>query len=96
MHDQDWTDPNLDPLTVFLNGVGIAEPGLRGETITDDAFLILFNPTPDDATFTLPGAAYGDRWNVVFDTGDATAAGEREAGSQHAIGARSLVVLTHD
>jgi isoamylase len=96
MGDDDWTNPSADPLAVFLNGHGIAEPGLRGEPIVDDSFLILFNPTHEDATVTLPGEAYGSSWSVVLNTGDAAAEGERAAGSQHGIGARSLVVLRHD
>ena len=30
----DWSRPTSQPLAVFLNGDGIAEPGLRGEPIT--------------------------------------------------------------
>jgi isoamylase len=98
MGEADWTSPNADPLAVFLNGKGIAEPGLRGEEIVDDSFLILFNPTHEDASVTLPDASYGSTWSVVLDTAelDAEAEGERAAGSQHEIGARSLVVLRHD
>jgi glycogen operon protein len=96
MGEGDWTSPNADPLQVFLNGHGIGEPGLRGEAIVDDAFLILFNPTYEDASVTLPAATYGTAWQIVLDTGDAQAEGERDAGSQHQIGARSLVVLRHD
>ena len=96
MGEGDWTSPNADPLQVFLNGHGIGEPGLRGESIVDDAFLVLFNPTHEDTSVTLPAASYGAAWTIVLDTGDAKAEGERDAGSQHQIGARSLVVLRHD
>jgi glycogen operon protein len=95
MGESDWTSPGADPLAVFLNGQGIAEPGLRGEAITDDSFLILFNPTAEAAAITLPPASYGETWQIVLDTGDAHPEGERSAGSQHEIGARSLVVLRH-
>jgi isoamylase len=95
MGESDWTSPGADPLAVFLNGHGIVEPGLRGEPITDDSFLILFNPTADDAEITLPPATYGESWEIVLDTGDAHPAGERAGGSQHEIGARSVVVLRH-
>jgi isoamylase len=96
MGEEDWTSPNADPLEVFLNGSGIADPGPRGEAILDDSFLILFNPTYEDATVTLPDPTFGSTWQIVLDTGDAEAEGERQAGSQHEIGARSLVVLRHD
>ncbi|MDX6536969.1 MAG: isoamylase [Gaiellales bacterium] len=95
MGESDWTSPGADPLAVFLNGQGIAEPGLRGEAITDDSFLTLFNPTAEAAAITLPPASYGETWQIVLDTGDAHPEGERSAGSQHEIGARSLVVLRH-
>ena len=96
MGEEDWTSPNADPLEVFLNGSGIADPGPRGEAIVDDSFLILFNPTYEDAMVTLPDATFGATWQIVLDTGDPAAEGERQAGSQHEIGARSLVVLRHD
>jgi glycogen operon protein len=95
MGEDDWSHPTVQPLAVFLNGRGIIEPGTRGEQITDDSFLILFNPTGDEAPITLPGGEYGERWQIVLDTGDADAEDERGAGSQHAMVARSLVVLTH-
>ncbi|HET6174547.1 MAG TPA: hypothetical protein VFD90_18215, partial [Gaiellales bacterium] len=93
MGEDDWASPGADPLAVFLNGQGIAEPGLRGEAIVDESFLILFNPTHEAATIMLPPSSYGETWQIVLDTTDADAEGERSAGSQHAIGARSLVVL---
>ncbi|MDX6620869.1 MAG: isoamylase [Gaiellales bacterium] len=96
MGEDDWTNPSADPLAVFLNGHGIAEPGPRGEEIVDDSFLILFNPTHEDAEVTLPDEAYGSSWRVVLDTSDAGTEGELAAGSQHTLGARSLVLLRHD
>ena len=45
---------------------------------------------------TLPDPTFGATWQIVLDTGDPEAEGERQAGSQHQIGARSLVVLRHD
>ena len=39
---------------------GITEPGPRGEQITDDSFLLLFNAGHEDVTFTLPGRPYGE------------------------------------
>jgi glycogen operon protein len=93
MDEDHWTSPNADPLAVFLNGQGIAEPGPRGEAIVDDSFLILFNPSHEDAAVTLPGEAYGSSWSVVLDTGGGSVEEERAAGSQQEVGARSLAVL---
>lgn len=65
----------------------------------DGSFLILFNPSHEDASVTLPGEAYGSSWSVVLDTGGGSLDAERAAGSQQEIGARSLArslaVLRH-
>ena len=75
----------------------ITEPGLRGEEIADDSFLLLLNPHHEDAAMTLPGTDFGERVAGRARHGRRrTAEDEREAGS-HAttVGARSLVVLRH-
>ena len=43
MTDDDWDAGFAKSLAVFLNGDGIREPDARGERITDDSFLLLFN-----------------------------------------------------
>ena len=55
-------------MTVFLNGEAIAEPDKRGSAIKDDSFLLLFHAHSEDQAFTIPGQAYGERWEVVLDT----------------------------
>ena len=67
-HKQDWRED--DALMVFLNGEGIPEPDQRGEPVFDDSFLIAFNPTGEQRTFTIPGEVYGEGWQVVLDTHD--------------------------
>jgi isoamylase len=57
-------------ITVFLNGQGILETDPLGDPIVDDSFLLLFNPLPQHVTFTLPGKAYGRRWETVINTAD--------------------------
>ncbi len=70
MDEVDWTNGFAQSLMVFLNGSAIEESDLRGERIVDDSFLLLFNASPHDLTFTLPQEQYGRSWNVVVDTGD--------------------------
>jgi isoamylase len=70
MSDGDWTNGYAQSVMVFLNGDAIAEPDTRGERIVDDSFLMLFNASPHDLSFTLPGEEYGGHWHVVVDTGD--------------------------
>jgi glycogen operon protein len=68
MTDDDWAAGFAKSLTVFLNGSGISEPGARGERITDDSFLLLFNASEADLKFTVPSARYGEQWHRELDT----------------------------
>ncbi|MDG6107139.1 glycogen debranching protein GlgX [Dactylosporangium aurantiacum] len=70
MRDEDWSGDTAAPVAVYLNGQGIYERDALGEPILDDSFLLLFNPTADDVTFTLPGPEYGGAWRTVLDTAD--------------------------
>ncbi len=50
--------------------VAITEPGPRGEVITDQSFLLLFNAHDQPVSFTLPGPELEAGWHVVVDTAD--------------------------
>ena len=65
--EHDWR-AGAKSLAVFLNGDKISEPDPRGERITDDRFLLLFNAEADAVSFTLPGVRYGREWEIVIDT----------------------------
>ena len=65
--EHDWRDGGKS-LAVFLNGDKISEPDPRGERITDDRFLLLFNAEAETVSFNLPGVRYGREWEVVIDT----------------------------
>jgi glycogen operon protein len=84
---------------VFLNGGAISEPDPRGERISDDRFLLLFNAGGDTVTFTLPEARYGAHWQVYIDTcGPRIPALQSElpslaARAQLKVASRSVVVL---
>jgi glycogen operon protein len=86
-------------LTVFLNGHGITEPGLRGENIVGDSFLLLLNPGHEDALITLPYGPYGQEWQPILDTGDPSTreadAKAIAAGDELMLMARSVAVLRH-
>ncbi|MEW2416368.1 glycogen debranching protein GlgX [Streptomyces sp. NPDC046866] len=97
MRARDWQAQHARALTVFLNGEAISEPGPRGERITDDSFLLMFNADPDPQEFTIP-AGHGDRWRLVVDTArpDVLPPGtgpQFSAGDRVALTGRSLVVL---
>ena len=68
MTDHEWDAGFARSLTVFLNGRAISEPNPRGERIADDSFLLLFNASDDDLSFTIPPRRYGQRWAGVLDT----------------------------
>ncbi|MEV7073314.1 glycogen debranching protein GlgX [Streptomyces sp. NPDC091972] len=67
MTQRDWDRAQASALTVFLNGNAISEPGTRGERITDDSFLLMFNASPKTLDFVVP-VNHGRQWEVVVDT----------------------------
>ena len=74
MTDEDWAAGFAKSLMVFLNGDAITEPGPRGEPVTGDSFLLLFNAAEHDLDFTVPPASYGEAWAQELDTADPLAA----------------------
>jgi glycogen operon protein len=105
--DITWLTPAGEPMTetdwradgsclaVALNGEAITEPDDRGQQITDDNFLLLFNAGEQPQTFqpTSPGPAA--EWEVIIDTADPAA----KPGARHSartplpVTGRSVVVL---
>ncbi|HEY1619493.1 MAG TPA: glycogen debranching protein GlgX [Streptosporangiaceae bacterium] len=102
MTDEDWAAGFAKSLTVFLNGGGISEPGVRGERVTDDSFLLLFNASEADLKFAVPPARYGEQWRRVLDTADTGAeAGAADSpalrpGHTIEVRSRSVQVLRHE
>jgi isoamylase len=70
MTEEDWESGFAKSVGVFLNGGAIPDPDLRGEQITDDSFLVLFNAHYEMLPFTIPNRDWGDHWVVVLDTDD--------------------------
>ncbi|MFR9788301.1 glycogen debranching protein GlgX [Streptomyces sp. MB22_4] len=97
MTQRDWNSARASALTVFLNGNAISEPGPRGERITDDSFLLMFNASPGPLDFRVP-VHHGRQWRVVVDTarpeGIAPGSGPKVgAGDRLVLADRSLTVL---
>ena len=69
MAESDWQTGDPGALAVFLNGEGIPTPDDRGESLTDDSFLLLFNAGSDVRPFQLPAAKWGTVWQRELDTG---------------------------
>ena len=68
MTDHDWQVGYARSLTVFLNGQGITSLGPRGERVTDDDFVIMFNANREDMPFTMPIDLREGTWERVLDT----------------------------
>jgi isoamylase len=68
MTQSDWQAGYARSLAVYLNGDAITEPDPRGDPISDDRFLLLFNAGSEPITFTLPPAALAPGWDAVIDT----------------------------
>ncbi|MBC7291945.1 MAG: glycogen debranching protein GlgX [Actinotalea sp.] len=95
MSDEDWQAGYAKALMVFLNGEAIAEPDVRGERVTDDSFLMLYNAAPETVRFTIPRRKYGSVWTCVLDTDHNLEDGaEVKAGDTIDVTGRSVVVLT--
>ncbi len=98
MDDGDWSSGGVRALAVFLNGDAITEPGMRGEPIIDDSFLLLLNSSPGDVSMTLPDGPFGKAWIQVLDTTDGVKPDEDgvepvTAGTQRIVAARSTLVF---
>jgi len=95
MAEDDWGQGFAKSLGVFLNGAAIPNPNPRGEPVTDDDFYVIFNAHHEALSFVLPGADWGQRWELALDTaiGWPEEAQILEAGDRIEAAARSLVVL---
>ncbi|MFE9656890.1 glycogen debranching protein GlgX [Micromonospora sp. NPDC006431] len=70
MTGEDWGNDFGRSVTLFVNGDGIPERGQYGQRHRDDSFLLLFNAHDAPLDFTLPGAEFGPRWELVISTAD--------------------------
>jgi isoamylase len=96
MSEEDWDSGFGKSVAMFLNGRGISGLDSRGQRITDDSFILIFNAHYEQLDFTLPAAEYGTRWQVVLATLEAAAGdGDKpvEACAIVPVGGRSLLVL---
>jgi isoamylase len=96
MTKRDWERGDGHTLGVFLNGEEIPDLTDRGERLSDDSFVVLFNAGPEDVTFTLPSTAFGEAWELELRTdepGAAPASARWDARAEVVVTSRSLVLL---
>jgi isoamylase len=96
MSEDEWRDPAVHCLGMFLAGQGLDETDERGRKLRDENFLALLNAHHEDVAFTLPALHPGVRWSAWMDTSQEDGlrpAGTHDSGTSYPLQARSLVVL---
>ena len=92
MTDEDWNSGFAKSIAVALDGEAITERDARGERISGESFLLVFNAHFEPLDFHMPD--FGERWLRVLDTADAFNEGDSPAaGDPAAIEARSVAVF---
>jgi glycogen operon protein len=96
---EDWFDPGLRTIGMYLDGRGLRHRGRRGQVITDESYLLLLHSGEQPTPFALPGRPWADRYSVVIDT---TGAGGRSdadpipGGTELNLTGRSVLLLRAD
>jgi isoamylase len=96
MTEEEWRDPNIHCLGMFLSGQGLGETDGRGRKVSDENFLLLLNAYHEDTGFTLPAFTPGDRWIAWMDTSRENGLRTTDTvdgGKTYPLQARSMVVL---
>lgn len=96
MTEAEWAQDFARCLGAYLSGSALPDRGPRGEPVTDDDFLLLFNAHHEVVEFMVPELG-GGPWQAVVDTmcEDGTpAAGPLAPGSAYRLEARSLAILS--
>jgi glycogen operon protein len=94
MTDETWNAPDVRVLGVRLNGDAILEVGERGERISGDTLLLMFNAGSEAVSFVLPAATPIERWETLADTADPWARARRmRAGERYSLQGHSMAVL---
>jgi len=97
MSDEQWHEGFARSVGVYLNGDAIDVPGPRGQRISDDSFLLLFNAHHEEIGFALPQGRWGDEWAALLDSAEpALESGSKvyKAGEEVPVAGRAAVVLT--
>jgi isoamylase len=70
MSEQDWHNPGLHTLGMFLAGDALRETDADGNRLTDHSFLLVVNAAAEPLTVRVPDASWAPSYEVVLDTSD--------------------------
>ncbi|HUR34714.1 MAG TPA: hypothetical protein VM032_13015, partial [Vicinamibacterales bacterium] len=94
MADEAWGETSVRSIGMLLSGTGIEEVDERGEPITGDSLLVLFNAHHERVAFTLPDLDPDHHWQRLFDTIDAQSPARLfRSGSGYPLEGRSVAVF---
>jgi glycogen operon protein len=93
MSDDDWDVSHALSVGLFLNGEAIADRDRRGQRVTDDSLLLLFNAHHKAIKWTLP-KQWAEWWEPILDTSAPNRHGKAlNSDRTRLVTARSVVVL---
>jgi len=98
MTADEWDHEHARALGVYLAGEALSETDRRGQRLTDDNFLLLFNAGAEAVDFQLPQQLGPGSWMVLVDTcheQGLQSDGAFEPGASYHAQARSLALLLH-
>lgn len=93
MADDDWNTWYARSVMVYLNGDAIPEPDIYGRKIEGDSLLIMLNGDGNAIDFTLPGADYGEAWEVLLSTSTEEPSGTLAPKHVVMVEGRSILIL---
>jgi glycogen operon protein len=94
MTADDWYDPNLGAIGMFVSGAPLRSPGPRGEQQVDKSFVLWFNSDEHPQRISLPENDWVQTGEVVISTDAELPAGTPvEAGDKLCVGPRTVVVI---
>jgi isoamylase len=92
-----WKEEHDGPIGMFLNGRKIHDINATGWRISDDSFILYFNPVHEEQEVRLPDYTHARSWNVIIDTADEEAIGKSTtnygSGSTLRMASNSVFVL---
>ncbi len=94
MTGDDWYDPNLTVLGMFVSGAPLRSPGPHGEQQVDNSFAMFFNSGDKAVQVELPANDWVHSGEVALSTDPKLPTGTPvKTGDQMRLGGRSVVVL---